>query len=870
LNALADAARLLRATEGVTEPGEKVRNLKAGLDLLDTYAQDTPALGGKDRQRLRDLRTSYARELLASLSDARGGSAELWLEHVRLLLLKMKPEVDAIVERHSRNASLIPQPDDGAVVEISPPGLVWLPLERAASYRIELRSSRGALLYQGNVGSDPMHLPDQVLPSGAYVWDVVALDALGNECTRRGEQRFTIAAGVPELPYVEPRALLERVPKDHPRLLYTKQDLPSLRATLENTRRRSWTVCRAAAERALAVPPPKYPSYHLVEDRVRSRLACSQYCEDLGRAVDGALVDLSLAYLMTGEHKYAEGAKRILLALADWPTDDNDVTSVSSRWGDEPGLSIARCVPRAYDWLYHALGPEERARVQAMCEARAWQAYRHLRIRNYLTCPGESHSGRLIAYLAEMAIALAGESEGAEEWLDYSLKALTTFYPHWGGADGGWAEGTVYGLWYTRFALPAIEALRQALGLDLWKRPFFRKSRYFFFYCTALRGEMSPFGDGAETSGPGTDGGSGYAQLLWYHAHRFDDPYIGWWVTQVGGWENSGGGLSLLFPDAVRVKQPDDLPNSRVFHNVGWAALHSDLSHPDEDTFLLFKSSPFGSASHSHADQNAFCIMKGGQALAIPSGYYWPGAGMPHHSRWTSTTKANNCVLVNGKGQATQDRRARGQIRAFEDRKGWSYVVGDAAAAYMGRVRCFDRHILFLRPGLILLLDILETPQPAQFQWMLHAFERMEVNGQARQVVSRRRGAVLEVWLGASVGLNLSQTDRFDTPCNAGVPEDYTRDLTNHWHVTAETSQRADRVRIGAIMAARGPGESLDLALFERDGWFGARATGPFGSVEGWVQLQPDMAGPRGYGRTVAEGKAIICGTSVDGARSVH
>src|SRR5262249_45081976 len=152
-------------------------------------------------------------------------------------------------------------------------------------------------------------------------------------------------------------------------------------------------------------------------------------------------------------------------------------------------------------------------------------------------------------------------------------------------------------------------------------------------------------------------------------------------------------------------KPPDELPSSRVFQSVGWAALHGNVSAPDQDTFLLFKSSPYGSVSHSHADQNNFCIMKGGKALAIPSGYYGPLAGMPHHAEWTCSTKANNCVLVNGAGQSMRDRSAKGEITAFKDSRGFSYVAGNAAASYVGKVRRCDRHILFLRPCLFLMLD---------------------------------------------------------------------------------------------------------------------------------------------------------------------
>jgi hypothetical protein len=590
----------------------------------------------------------------------------------------------------------------------------------------------------------------------------------------------------------------------------------------------------------------------------------------LERAIDEALLDLSLAFLVTKKAEYAEAAKRILLEVADWPCDDNDVTSISSRWGDGPGLSLARCAHRAYDWLYEALSSEERAKVRATCEARAWQAHRRLQRCNYLTYPGESHNGRLILYLAEMAIVLAAESEGARTWLDYSLKALTTFYPHWGGHDGGWAEGPAYGLWYNKLTVPTLETLRQTTGFDLWKRPFFRKVRFFFFYCTALRGEISPFGDGAESVGPGIGQGSGYAQLLSYHAQRYDDAYVGWWAKQVGGWDGYDRELCLGLGNTVGAKSPTDLPGSRVFYDIGWAALHSDLSDPEEDTFLLFKSSPFGSVSHSHADQNGFCIMKGGRALAIPSGYYWPWAGMPHHVEWTCSTKANNCVLVNGEGQAIRERKAGGWIKAFEDRAGLSFVAGDAAAAYMGKVRRFDRHILFLRPGLFLLLDDLEAPQPALFQWMLHAFEEMEVEHTSGRVITHRRGTTLDVWLRSPAGLNLSQTDQFDTPCNSGLPKADHREMARHWHLTAETKQGARSLRIGAVMAVRGPGERFELEVYEQAGWFGAQARGRFGTAAGWVQMQPGARGPEGYGEAVTKGQATVCGVSADGDRFVR
>ena len=690
----------------------------------------------------------------------------------------------------SRDAMLFPRPLDGATVQISPPGLTWLPAEGADGYRVEIRRDGGGLVYEKNVGSDPVHLPDQVLEAGGYVWDVMALDGDGNDAARRGAQRFTIAPGVEELPWPDPAGLLEKVPEGHSRLLYPRADLPAIRATLETTRKRSWQACLKAAKRALDTGAPAFPDYHLREDRHECRLAYKDYFGYVRGFIDSSLMHLSLAFLMTEEAKYEEAAKRVLLEIASWPTDDDDVTSVSAKWGDEPGLSFSKCAHFAYDWLYDALSEDEKALVFKMCEERAWQTYRRLVNRtNYLTYPGSSHDGRLIAYLSGMSIVMARESEGAPTWLEYSLKAMTTFYPHWGGSEGGWAEGTPYGLWYNEFYIPAFEGLRQTTGFDLWKRPFFNNVRHYFHYCTAVRGEIRPFGDSAETGGPGVKGGSGYAGLMWHHAHRFNDPHMGWWVNQIRGRSGGGGRTSLLFEDDAPASPPTDLPHSRAFRAVGWAGLHSDLADPDNDTCMVLKSSPYGSVSHSHADQNAFAIMKGGKALAIPSGYYGPSYGERHHAEWTRTTKANNCVLVDGEGQGIRDAKACGRIAAFEDRPGGTYLLADAAPAYMGKlIRC-DRHILFLRPGLFILLDDLEAPKPARFQWMLHAFEEMQVAG--NQAVSRRDGATMDVRLSSSAGLSLSQTDQFDVPYNANIPEEFQKEKPNHWHVTAETEERA-------------------------------------------------------------------------------
>ncbi len=860
------AKEILTHIEEITDPSQRIQEFENGIDLLTAYVRENQPLEEKREWEIKELRSACFKKLLGSLTQVRGNSSQAWMEHVSILLGKMKTEFKTVLHRYSQNTLLFPQPLEGAISHISPPAFTWKPMAGASNYRIEIKDVHEQVVYEKVTGTDPVHLPDRIFPSGRYSWDLIALDPEGREQTRKSTCTFTIANKVPSLPWIDPATLLAMVPKQHSRFLYARSDLPSIRASLFSTRQRAWKNCLEAAESAMKGPIPVYPKYHLHRNTEQAKLEYHQYVRQFNRVIDKALMDLSLAFLITEEEKYAIPAKRILLEVASWSTNENDVTSLSSRWGDEPGLSLARCGHRAYDWLFESLSPQERSQVLTMCEARAWQTYRRLVRCNYLACPGESHNGRLIAYLAEMAIVMTGEIEGPRTWLTYSLKALTTFFPHWGGMEGGWAEGTTYGQTYNLKYIPAIETLRTNTGFDLWKRPFFKKTRYFFFYCTAIRGEISPFGDNSDTGGANSFRKKGFAALLWHHGHRFHDPYIGWWINQIEDWPGPTGELSLLFEDKLDVKPPIDLPQSRVFHDIGWAALHSDLSQPDQDTFLLFKSSPFGSASHSHADQNTFCIFKGGRALAIPSGYYGPANGMPHHAQWTRSTKANNCILINGKGQPTQTRKASGYIKAFDYRQDYTYVAGDATAAYMGQLTRCTRHIFFVPPGLILLLDELEAPDPATFQWLLHAFEEFEIEDVAGRILSRRNGASLEIFIRSPCELKYHQTDRFDPPYNEGVPIHLQRDVPNQWHLTVETKEKQQTLRIGAIMGVQGPGEFLKLeVLQDSDGWFGAQLRGEFGRVEGWIQLQHSAVVPKNYRDNNHEGSTIFCGTAASG-----
>jgi len=410
---------------------------------------------------------------------------------------------------------------------------------------------------------------------------------------------------------------------------------------------------------------------------------------------------------------------------------------------------------------------------------RARQFYVHLKEkRRFETNPYESHAGRMPGFLGEAAICFAHEWPEAKAWIEYATLLYMTSYPAWGGDDGGWQEGPGYWSAYMNFALHYVAALRSATGVDLMNKPFFRNTPYYALYCATPYNEHRPFGDGAWSSPAGLGG------VMYAFSSLLNDPYLRWF-QQASGRTVGRDVLTLATynPD-LKPKVPRDLPQARVFPSVGLAAFHTALGEKDKDITLLLRSSPFGSVSHGHADQNAFVVEAFGRGLALATGYY-PWYSSPHHHKWTRDTRSVCSVLVNGRGQVVRSWKARGRIVAFDTREGYDYVAAEAAEAYGGRLKRFRRQIVHVRPGVFVIYAALVATKPSTFQWLLHAHDRIGIEGRVLRV--RRDPAMMDVHMLLPGQSDISQTDKYD-PQPEGH-EHKRRDYRNTWHLTVSTKQ---------------------------------------------------------------------------------
>ena len=729
-------------------------------------------------------------------------------------------------------------PADGQTVPVTPPPFIWVPAGRDATYTLQVsRSGRfdeaTTRIFRGIKTS--VFVLGEPLPPGKWFWRYGVRTATGEIFGR--PRPFTVPRGARPFAFPDFEKVIARVPEGRPRLLFAGKDLAAIRRAARNELEADvaglLARCRKAIGAELVAEPPRPKS--------------GPECVHVMRTTRPPMDDMercALAYLLTGDEPLGLESKRRILHFFSW-----DPKGPTGLWGyDEPAMWMMMRGIRAYDWTYGLFTPAERARVEPVMKERARQFYVHLKEkRRFETDPYESHAGRMPGFLGEAALCFAHEWPEARTWLEYATLLYYTSYPAWGGDDGGWQEGPGYWSAYMNFALHYVAALRNATGVDLMNKPFFRNTPYYALYTATPYHEHRPFGDGA-IGGPGSLG-----PVLYAFSTLLQDPYLRWYQRESG--RPVGRDLLTLatYDPTLKPREPKDLPPGRVFPSVGLAAIHTALGDRDNDVTFLLRSSPFGSVSHGHADQNAFVIEAFGRGLALATGYY-PWYGSPHHYQWTRATRSVNSVLVDGEGQVVRSWQATGEITAFEIGSGYDYIEGEAGRAYSDRLERFRRHVVHVRPGTFILFDDLVAPKAATFQWLLHAHDRIGVEG--RVLTVRREPAAMKVHMLLPRQLDISQTDKYDPE-----PEDEKVKgikWQKTWHLTASTMEPAAAGQFLAVLMVHRGSAAVDLPEVKRlegRGAVGVKLTRPDGATDTVVF------------RADADAKRVTCGGLTSDAR---
>jgi len=472
--------------------------------------------------------------------------------------------------------------------------------------------------------------------------------------------------------------------------------------------------------------------------------------------------DVGFAALVTGAAKYRQDAMKIMLALAR--LDPKEETSVAKE--DLSAMLVARTLALGLDWFHaHWTNAERQLLLQAIRVRMEDFALKLVRgPRTMEMNPLVSHDNEVLGALAEVAILVLGDDPAADRWFDEFVPLYARLLTPFGGVDGGYANGTAYASWDVgEYSLRHWDTLRRAIGLDVTKKLWVQNYGRYLAYFLPPGTPSGLFGNGAEANLS-----ESWARYAKAYAYRVPSPVNRWYAAQ--WFQENPSRLELLTSPVMPVGSsefPSDMPNAAHFPSIGWVAMHSSLQDRGR-TSLYFKSSPYGSVSHSHADQNSFVLNVGGRRLLIDSGYY-DYFGSPHHYGWTTRTVAHNAMTFDGgKGQENLARpwgdvSAKGSITSFSTSDDMDMTVGDATPAYLGQLTMARRAVVYLRPHIVLVFDALESIQARKWEWNLHAVNKF-VQTDSKTLLAKNADAQVCVHFESSSPTIFRQSNAFTAP----------------------------------------------------------------------------------------------------------
>ena len=638
------------------------------------------------------------------------------------------------------------RPADGSTVEQTPPDFSWPEPSREARYTLHLTYPDGR--------TRSMPAPqnyanwNEALPPGRYTWFVSL-----NKEEKSDSRSFNVGPGAK--PFVAPdmKELLARVKaKPHPR------GLPDAATLARMADQRSQGVAKLRQEVDKWSRRPLQP----MPNSESSGKDNSQVYDETKRTMNALA-----AYALTRDERYFQESVRLLKSMAAWDADGP--TAYTRRGMNMSARAMTYAMVLGYDWLYPKLDDSTRQSLSRNIQRRL----KHMDAdvmgeRSRIAAqPRDSHGQLSATMLGTMAVLMAGDLAEADAWAQHALPLAINLTQPWGGEDGGFSNGTAYGLWDTGELQPHWYVLRWATGIDFAQKAWVRNYGRFLAYFNPPGTPARLFGDGHEQ-----------AQLIEQSA-RFGKGYTWFAPTPLGRWYASrlSGEDPMRFeyimsPPADysgNAKFPAGTPSSLYLPTTGWVAMHSSLED-EKRVSVYFKSSPppHGAFSHQHADQNAFVINAGGKRLAIESGYY-DGYKTKHWWNWLKQTRSANAITYDGgKGQVFFEgtdykKMGYGRITRFESAEGQDIAVGDASAAYDGALSRARRSIAYLRPNLVVVRDELASETPRRFEWNIHALNKLEVTSN-NKIKIENGGQSLCVEMIGDTPAQFTQTDEWQIP----------------------------------------------------------------------------------------------------------
>lgn len=446
---------------------------------------------------------------------------------------------------------------------------------------------------------------------------------------------------------------------------------------------------------------------------------------------------VSLAYLMTGDKRYSDKLKEILLDVIKSKTwGSSEMLARRPAWHADLGVAHKSYLSAiAYDAVYNDLSTTEKKRI-------AEGLYRlgvEPSLGDWLLEPTRIHSLNSMGHNwwtscvcmgGILALSLQNELEDAKE----GAQAVYDYLPEWFLFAGDVlqqkaktfdeAGGMYESLNYANFGIQ--EALQFWVA---WKNmhpsaslpdvPQLKDLSSFFAYVSYPRTGILyniNFGDSHKNV-------AAESSLMLLYALGIQDKNMLWYISQVESGQHRDGyflnrPMGFLYtPSLKSAPEVPDLKQSQLFADFGWATMRN--SWKKDATMLAVKSGH--TWNHSHADANSFILFHKGVDIIKDAGNCWyPN---PAYRNYFFQSQAHNVVLFNGQGQSREQQyhgsTLRGYLHHLLDGGNVKYVLANGTGPVSDHFSRNFRHFLWM-DNVVYIIDDLKTHESGEFEWLWH------------------------------------------------------------------------------------------------------------------------------------------------------
>ena len=516
-----------------------------------------------------------------------------------------------------------------------------------------------------------------------------------------------------EKQYLSPKlenTLLEKYENVHPRIFAGNDDFDRIRKlVLKEEYAPEWNSLLEQADK-------------LVSDGIREYTEEKNTEETWMRDEADAVMNLCLVAKVTGDEKYRDALRKVMKTALSYP-----------QWGRAefynnslPCAHMLLLCSIYYDWFYDDLTNEEKEEIISVVEERgeimsklSWWKDSYL----------QNHSWVAAAALMSAACAFYEEIPQTQQWATIAKNLYDKIF-YYLPESGATHEGMMYWNYGVRFVEYYVILAEELFGLDYTSNEFMKNTLNFFeaMLLPEKTEKLSDFrfSDFSMKIEPIT------VATVEYLANRNDDAVAKWYVDYMRknipqSEKYFYGAWYLLYNDEmVKTISPVEggLNTISYFEDLGYLFVRDNWT--ESQTAIAYRcGSALGTkvvndigkgelgTGHIHNDINSPQIFTRNRNLLAETVY------------GGKATESHNTILVNGKGQFTDDAPNNGfskvypkgiivepKIEKIEEGSDYVYSVADASLMYDDEetgLKLWKRHFLYLKPDILLITDEIMT-----------------------------------------------------------------------------------------------------------------------------------------------------------------